>query len=253
MIDSKELRELSERLVAEPCDYMHSFRRNVSMYIDHKGITLSEVAEAADISVSTLKSFLYGDSKDCTLSTAIKLARVFGVSVDELVGSGTLSTNICRSLQTIRQMPESFTHFVVWCIKYHYQKIKSKEVSIRAIEVMTPYIGPEGNLKMTNQMEVYDISDINEDYRPKIFLGIKIPSDIYEPHYFQSDVILIANDRKPINNERIVFSTGDNLWILERKVIDNQVKYVSIRDGKPRASESDIQNILGYIVKVSRK
>lgn len=248
MMNEIKLRALSSNLVSEPDNYMHSFRRNISLYIEQKDITLQEVSEHADISISTLKSLLYGDAKDCTLSTAIKLARVFSVSVDELVGCGTISPQTCNSLQTMRQLPESFTHFVRWCIRFHYDNLKSHNVSKRAIEVMQPDIGGEGNLKMTNQMEFLDISDLGDDIRPKIFMGIRIPSDMYAPIYFEGDILLIANDRVPRQRERVVFSVSNNLWILEKRVRDGITEYISIRDGKPRARESDIENILGYIV-----
>lgn len=249
MMNETNLRMLSSKLIAKPDDYMHSFRRNISLYIDQKDITLQEVSEKADISLSTLKSLLYGDAKDCTLSTAIKLARVFNVSVDEMVGCGTISPQTCNSLQTMRQLPESFTHFVRWCIRFHYDNLKSHNVEKRAIEVMQPEISGEGNLRMTNRMEFLDISHLNDDIRPKIFMGIRIPSDMYAPLYFEGDIILIANDRVPKEHEWIVFSISNNLWILEKQIKDGNVEYVSIRDGKTRAKEKDIENILGYIVR----
>lgn len=250
MMDKKNLRALSSKLISQPDDYMRSFRRNISVYIDQKEITLQEVAELADISLSTLKSLLYGCAKDCTLSNAIKLARVFDVSVDELVGCGTISPQTCNSLQTMRQLPESFTHFVRWCIKFHQENLRSHNVAKRAIEVMQPEIGDNGNLKMTNQMDFLDISELNDDIRPKIFMGIRIPSDMYAPIYFEGDILLIANDRVPKEHERIVFSTSNNLWILEKCKNMGEVEYISIRDGKTRAKENNIENILGYIVKV---
>ncbi|MCQ2519760.1 MAG: helix-turn-helix transcriptional regulator, partial [Lachnospiraceae bacterium] len=249
MISDTELRSLSTRLVAEPDDYMRSFRRNISLYIDQKEITLQEVAERADISISTLKSLLYGNSDNCTLTTAVKLAKAFEVSVDELVGCGTISPQTCKSLQTMRQLPESFTHFVRWCIRFHHDNLKSHNVAKRAIEIMNPDIGGDGNLKMTNRMEFLDISELNDDVRPKIFMGIRIPSDMYAPYYFEGEVILIANDRVPKERERIVFSTSNNLWILEKRGTGANTEYISIRDGKTMAKEKDIENILGYIVK----
>ena len=248
MMNDVNLRALSSNLTAKPDDYMHSFRRNISIYTDQKDITLQEVSELADIPLSTLKSLLYGDAKDCNLSTAVKLARVFNVSVDELVGCGTISTQTCNSLQTMRLLPESFTHFVRWCIRFHYDNLRSHNVAKRAIEVMIPEISGEGNLRMTNQMEFLDISDLNDDIRPKIFMGIRVPSDMYAPLYFEGDVLLIANDRVPKEREKIVFSTSNNLWILEKRINNGNVEYVSVRDGKVRAKESDIENILGYVV-----
>ena len=77
------LKKLSMNLCSDKHNYMKSFRKNVDMYISEKDITLREVAEMADMPFDTLKNFLYKDSADCKLSTAVKLARAFNVSIDE--------------------------------------------------------------------------------------------------------------------------------------------------------------------------
>ncbi len=257
MLEEKRLKALSARLTSEPEDYMHSFRRNVGMYVEQKEITLQEVAELADISLSTLKSFLYSDSKDCTLSTAIKLAKVFGVSVDELVGSGTIAPQTCESLQTMRQLPESFTHFVRWAIHFHRDKLESKEVSEKAVEIMNASVGECGNLKMNNRFGIIDISSLNDDIRPKIFMGIRLPNNMYAPEYFENDILLLANDRSPRNGEHMVVCVSDNMWIVEcRYDKDEQGASVlmlhSLRD-RARCKEPKEEIIVGYIVKVYRK
>lgn len=256
MLQRKELRALSSGLISDPHNYMESFRENVRMYIDQKEITLAEVAELADMPESTLKSFIYGKSADCNLSTAVKLANVFCVSVDELVGSGTISPQTCESLQIVRQLPESFTHFVRWAIHFHRDQLNSKKVSIRSVEVMEPELADNGNVKMTNNFELLDISSIDEDIRPKIFMGIKVVSDRYAPKYFENDILLLANDRNARESEPVVVCTTDNMWLLKRKEerIDGvkKVNYYSMRDGKWRTSDDRNPLVLGYVVKTIR-
>lgn len=251
MLETKYLRALSSNLISDPDEYMTSFRENVRMYIDQKEITLAEISELADIPESTLKSFVYGASADCHLSTAIKLAKVFSVSVDELVGCGTISPQTCESLQLTRQLPESFTHFVRWAIHYHYEMLRTNRVSEKSVEIMDPEIGDNGNLKMTNNFSVQDISNISDDIRPKIFMGIRIPTDILEPIYMENDILYIANDRKPRFSEPTVVCVRDNMWFLKcKEEIENGVKVVnfySLRDGAKRASKTDDMMILGYV------
>lgn len=257
MLDKKSLRQLSSKLSVRPDDYMTSFRRNLSVYIDQKEITLQEVAELADISLSTLKSFLYGDSKDCSLSLAVKLARVFDISIDELIGAGTLMPQTCDSLQTLRQMPESFTHFLRWEIHFHHNMLVTKRVEDKLIDVMIAKVNESGNMVNTNNMDVYDVSSLSDSLKPKVFMGIKIPNNMYNPEYYQGDILLLANDRSPFNGERVVICYGENMWILEcRQVTDSYGKtimnYYSIRDGKLRATNEQVQFIMGYIAKVVR-
>lgn len=256
MVDKKILRKLSKNLVANPDNYIESFRKNLFMYVDRKDITLNELAESADISTSTLRSFMYGDSTDCHVSTVVKLARALGVSCDELLGSGTISAQTCESLQLMRLLPESFTHFVRWAIHYHYGLLNAKKVTNQAVEIMYAEYADNGNLKATNNFDVLDISEINDDIRPKVFLGIRIPGDSYEPLYYEGDILLIANDRNARNGETVVISTQDNMWFLKRKEenINNQkvINYYSLRGGKKLLSEESTQFVMGYVVKIIR-
>lgn len=256
MVDNKILRKLSKDLVANPEDYMESFRKNLFMYVDRKDITLSELAEKADISVSTLRSFMYGDSTDCYVSMVVKLAKALGVSCDELLGSGTISPQTCESLQLMRQLPDSFTSFVRWAIHYHYGLLNENKVSIQSVEIMYAEYADNGNLKATNNFYVMDISDLSDDIRPKVFLGIRIPGDSYEPLYYEGDILLVANDRNARNGETVVVTTGDNLWFLKRKEEweNNKkvVNYYSLRNNKKLLSEDSSMFILGYLVKVVR-
>lgn len=253
MMDKNEMRALSANLRNDPENYMTSFRENVRMYVDQKDITIEEIAERADLPSSTLKSFLYGRTKDCSLSSAIKLAKVFSVSVDELVGCGTISPQTCESLQIVRTLPESFTHFVRWAIHYHKDMLENNQVSDKAIEVMLAEESPDGNFKMTNNFDIIDISELNKDLLPKIFMGIKIPSDRFAPKYFESEILLIANDRVARPTEPVVVCTDDNMWLLYRREekIDGKVvvNYYSIRDNKLRTTEDRIQMTLGYVAK----
>ncbi len=254
MLSEPELRKLSANLIAEPDDYMHSFRENLRMYIDKKEITLSEVAELADMSESTLKSFVYGEAKDCHLSTAVKLAHVFKVSIDELVGAGTISPQTCESLQIIRQLPKSFTHYVRFATHMHYRQLTEGSITEKAVEIAEAVISDNGGLKLSNGFSIMDISGLSEDIRTKIFMGVKIPSDLYAPYYYEDDILLLANDRNPRTGEDVLISASGNLYILKTKLetVDGKVKrnFYSIRDGKLRTDEDHAKLIIGYIVKV---
>lgn len=256
MLDKKSLRNLSKKLVSDPDDYMSSFRKNLYMYIEQKDITLAEVADAADISLSTLRSLIYGDAKDCHVGTVVNLARALNISCDELLGSGTISPQTCESLQLIRQLPESFTHFVRWAIHYHFNKLTAGEVTERSIEVMQPICCDNGNLKVTNDFDVIDISNIDAAVRPKVFMGVKIPCDHYVPDYFPGDILLVANDRSSKRSEHVLVSVGEYIWIVDRRIeIENGAKvenFYSVRDNRKHAHDDDIGIVIGYVADVIR-
>lgn len=251
-MNKDNLKQLSRNLEYNPDNYMDCFRSNIRMYLENKTFKLQELADAAEINCDSLKNFLYGNSKDCYLSTAVKLARVFGVSVDELVGCGTLTPQMCESIQITRNMPDNFVYFVRWGIRHHERELNKINFKTKAINIMLPECNSKGLIKMTNDFEILDISDINSEDRSKIYMGIRIPSDNYMPKYSPYDILLIANDRPARSSEHeVVFSSG-SIWILQRKIENGKIKYFSIRDGKFRANEEDIDEVLGYIVDVRR-
>lgn len=271
MLDEKYLRKLSKNLISEPDNYMYSLRENIRMYIDEKDITLAEIAEAADIPESTLKSLVYGNATDCKLSNIIKLAKVLHISVDELVGCGTISPQTTESLQLVRQLPKSFTHFVRWCIHYHTAMLTKGKISTRSVEIMQASISDTGSMKMTNELEILDISQIDETIRPKIFIGIKIPSNLYAPSYYAEDIILIANDRNPRPGEHVVAAVNNQIYILkpdpstlpqlkstkpETGILNTDsenIDYYFICDGQINAKLNENYFVMGYVVKTVRE
>ena len=66
-----------ENLVSNPTNFVDSFRKNTFYLLEFRDLSIRELAEKADMPFETLKSFLYGNSKDCKLSTAVKIAKAF--------------------------------------------------------------------------------------------------------------------------------------------------------------------------------
>lgn len=251
---SQLLKELSRKLVAEPTDYMKSFRKNLQMYIEEKSISIASLSEAADISQETLKTLLYGKSNDCKLSTVIALAKALEVSVDELVGAGTLPPVVVESIQITRNLPERLVYFIRWAIRYHEKLLRDEKITAKAINIMTADCTNAGNLLMTNNFDLIDFPNLEDYIRYKVFMGIKIPCNNYMPVFSEGDILLIANDRNPLQNEMVVVVTNGFAKIVRRKEEyvgkEKVAMYYSIRNGRPMAEEEKIEEVIGYVVKV---
>lgn len=234
-------------LVSKPNDYMSSLRQNLQILMGQNDMSVHQLAEKAEISYETLKSLIYGSSKDCRISTVISIAHAFGISVDELVGCETIDPVVCESIQITRSLPPNYVRFVRWTIRYHARMLKEKKVSKKAVNVMLAENTNEGNIILTNNFSLVDVSEISEIVRPKVFMGIRLPSDNYMPVYDEGDILLIANDRNPMPREVSVIIFGGYLWLAKRVIAKDSVDYYSIRDGKFRVSEADIDENLGYI------
>lgn len=245
----KNLKEFKPKLTVDRNNYMSAFRKNVFQYVEDKDITLNQISEEADIPYSTLKTFLYGDSKDCNLSTAIKLSRAFGISVDRLVGAETVNTEVVDMALDYCKLPKSSQALVKFHLDnqvfLHSQRNDKKEVTI-----MTPFCNGHGNLKKTEEYERIDISNVGEEIMHKVYFGIKLPCDHYLPHYKENDILLIANDRDAIGKEKTVIMVDDNLIITNRVVEKGVVKYYGLRDNVFRTEQKDFIRVIGYIAKV---
>lgn len=247
MLNEKKLEEIAQNLTADKLDFMSAFRRNVYLYADDKDITMSDIAEASDLSLSTVKTFLYGNSKNVTLATAVGLARGFRVSLDELVGADTIPELSRESLRMCREMPDNDLMLVRWFIRCLYDLNSRNEPNKRYVKVMLPELDNNGNYKLVSKFENLEITGLQEPLRSKIFIGFRLISDYYMPYYFPNDIILIANDRPAKPNEHVLVRAGDYVFLVKRLVENGIAKYYSIRDGKYRIDESEVDELIGYV------
>ena len=247
MMNKEKLKKISKNLSANSDDFMSAFRKNMFMYIEEKDITIKEISEEADVPFSTLNTLLYGNSKDIKLSTAVKLARALDVSIDELIGAETINEVSRESISICRNLPDNAVYLIRWYIRYIDSLNKKNEPNKRYVSVMELECNHNGNLKITTNYRHIDITDIGEEYRSKVFFGITMPCDNYMPIYSPYDILLVANDREPYCNENSLLRIDGQLRIAKRRVENGLAKYYSIRDGKFRINENDVDEVIGYI------
>jgi len=249
-LKSEKKEKQVEFFVGKQEKHIEILRKNVDSLMEKYDYTIKELAEKADISFDSLKTFLYDkNAKDCKLSTAIKLAKVFNVTIVELAGTGTIDDQTLHLMKVYRELPASSKAFVDWIV--NYQKFTHEQhPHKRIINIMSPLCVSNGNLKKTNDYEPLDISEVGTELLHKVFMGIKIPCEHYLPHYLKGDILLIANDREAIQGENTVIIVNGNLVITRRVIENGQVKYYGVRDGVFRSKHADNIYVLGYIAHV---
>ena len=221
-------------------DYLSSLRENVRKFMDESGYTIDYLAEVADVPVSTFRDFLKGNTATVKLTPVIRLAKEFGISIDELIGADTLSTETKESLQILRRLPEYFTYFYRWTIRANERDSKRKPKS-KFVNYARPVCAHGGFIPPTTY-DVFDISHLSAEIRPRIFMAVKIPCEHYMPTYSPYHVLYIAHDRPPRVNEHCLVSSSGKWWLVMKK----EDGYYSIRDGKFRSKEAD--ELIGYVI-----
>lgn len=247
MISKEELLEISKNLSENEKDCTSAFRQNLFSYLSSPNLTLNKLSEQSNIAYNTLNSFLYGNSNSVKIDNVVKLAKTLDISIDELVGANTIPQLSRESLRMCREMPENDLYLVRWFIRYLYQLNTKTEPNKRYISVMMPKQTNNGDFEVTSDFEKIEITNLKEPLRSKIFMGFHIICDHYMPYYGPGDVILIANDRPPTFTEHAVVRVGKYLFIIKRVIENGIAKYYSIRDGKYRIDESEVDELIGYI------
>ncbi len=250
-MENKKIKFFGENLVSNPTNYTDSFRKNIFHLMDVRDLSLRELSEKADMSFETLKSFLYGDSKDCKLSTAVKLAKAFDISIDELVGAETISPLSRESLAMCRNMPDYVVYLIRSFIRHQYYMQSQFDKSSINIPVLLPEC-QNGYLQTTNITETVCIDHLTEGIKSKVCIGLKIPCEHYEPFYMPNEILLLAADRDGQHNERVVIMYKGNFFLAKKVFFiengERKFKYVSLLDGRNEILPNTIDDKLGYVV-----
>ena len=238
------------KLVEKTHSYFATMRRNVDRLMDERDMSARELSELSGVNNDTVKTFLYDkDAKDCRLSTAIGIAKAFGLTVAELAETETMDDRTVENMKIYRSLPDSSKTLVDF-ITRHQKFLHDEHSSHRIISVMQPICNNNGNMKKTNIYEPLNIDNIGNESLHRIFMGIKIPCEHHLPHYMKGDILLIANDRDARANEHTVIIVNDNMIITKRVIENGKPKYYGIRDNVLRSEDDDRIYVLGYIVKV---
>lgn len=248
----KKPKNLGKKLVKNPTNPTSALRQNVDILMDIYGYTISETAEKANLSLENFKAFFYGRSEEVRLSTAVKLARLFGLSVDELCGAETVSNEMEEYINMYKELPEHSKYLVKYFLKHQNGIYKRREISgKKVISVLKPQC-IDSYLQTTNVTEELCIEHLNENIKSKVLLGLKIPCEHYMPIYSPYDTLLLASDREAHHGERCVIEIKNNLFIVEKRIyIKDGAKiseYVSLMNSRFTVPVTEIDYKLGYVV-----
>lgn len=176
-----------------------NFKMIVKNKLKENGITLNQLASQADLSEDTLRSSIYGKSRDIKLSTLLKIANVLHCSLDELAGRSfynaddlsllyrfhRLSFRSRRTLECILDMEENTS-------------LHASDKAMNIIPVIIPYGNTmDGFLYNESHFGQHDISDYPVTLREDVSFGLKISSSLYEPVYYYGDTLLFSCSKSP--------------------------------------------------------
>lgn len=241
-------------LVENPDDPGAAFCKNVNLCKDAAGYTVQEIVDGTGLPVNVVKSVLYYENKDYKLATAVRMAKFFGLSVDELIGADCLRSETKKALQELRIMPDANREFFYWLVRFVHSNSNSEKSKQKFVPVLCPdFVEGCLNYSVKRFMENFEVSDFSDTIRPKLFMGLKIPAGcrVFLPEFAPGEILLLAHDRQPVNGETVVLTTEGHIWfakyVVHQEVIDSG--YYSVF-GHHKIPDEELEMVIGYIVKV---
>ncbi len=171
---------------------------NIKMLMHKHGLTIEELAEELNVSISTINRLLIGTKIDPRLSTLRPIAKFFDVSIEELMGERPLSFKLkdvgLYDRQTLIQVP-----IIYW------EQVKN------AIEVV-----PHLNFDKWDSWVV--VSRIMNEHS----YALRIQQSSLPPPFYLHTIIVLDPGKEPKDSDYVLIIQDENPILA--KVIVNGVK-----------------------------
>lgn len=251
MIQGNFSPKTAAKLVVNRDDCMRSLQKNLSICMGSMHMSLNEFSEYVEVPYSTLNSIVYGKPKDIKLSTVLSIARKLNISLDELLGAGTMEDIMRESIRLARELPDHALYLIRYVIRHQAILYSGIGCTCKNISIIRPQL-INGIIATTNVSEFYCIDHLPEEIKSKAYLGMVIPCDYYMPHYLPGEIILVAADREERNGERCLVTRSGGIYIVIREhIIRNGIKeqkYAPLMSRNVILPDGIIDDKLGYIV-----
>jgi hypothetical protein len=248
-MEKENYKRNTENFMTNQENFMLAFRSNVERFAKDNNLTIKNLSEMSDLSFATLNSFLYGNAKDCKLSTAIKLSTAFGISLDELVGAETIPEEMRNGLNIVRNFPKRTQYMIHWLLKYH-QKLMAKQKSKNVMHIMKPQVRHGEGIYVTNHFAILDITDCKELIAPSVFISMYLPGEVYMPKYAPGDILLLARGGYNETGVEYVMIHEKRIYIVKKEQRNGIEVYSDIVNPYFSIAVGEEDKIVGYIVNV---
>lgn len=242
MKNSKNQKNLELKLVKNSDDWVSALRQNIYMLLDEPGVTLRSLSETAGVNYDTLKSFLYGNSKNCKVGPLINIAKAFNISLDGLCGGETVSEKERELVLNFRKLPAPIAYYYEWSLSNMVDKAQ-EQFAEHSVPLLKSFIWNDGTLHISPDVGVYNVTGLSANISAKIKAALVVPCDYYMPHYSPHHVLFIANDRESLRGEHSVV-------VIAEEMIITQIRdggCYSLRDGGFRCPVSAVDQVIGYV------
>ena len=176
---------------------------NIALSMERERIALGysqqQMAKALDMSLSSYKRIINGETNKIDLYTAYLLAAITGKQPEELYG---LLTPLQKARSALGDLSQSQLNFVSSVIRFELQFAKDLRDGESIDDYVTLLI-PTGNMQDGMYLDTFSLKKVNvapyrKRYGEALDCAIQITSNHLHPTYVQNDILLIS--RSPIRD-----------------------------------------------------
>lgn len=136
------------RIVNQEDTYV-SFRKNIKKYRKDNGLTLKDLAEILEVKEATVQRYESGQIKNVPYSSIVKLASVFRIAPEQLLGWDEIETEITIAEDIANQIEKAYgsevTDIFMSAICLSDESRKSlKQMAIQLMKLEDKYFKSEG-------------------------------------------------------------------------------------------------------------
>lgn len=202
-------------------DTINIISSTIQKLLDTHDMTVQELSDKSGISYETLKNIIYNQSLNPRTSTMMAIGKVFGVSINYLLGEPFISSEEASLVEYYRRCGKHGKSIIELTAKYEATAARSErnakgKHSIRCII-------PKGNIR---KGIIYDINEFIEikTVIDEAYIAITIPSNDLSHHGFCKHDRILFEKRFPDNGEIVAYIVTDRIYI--RKFIEENGRYI---------------------------
>ncbi len=187
--------------------------------LSEKDWSIQHVAEIADLPIETVRNVYYGKTNDPKISTVMKLAKAFNLSVNCMMGECNHTPAERSVLQNYRACGPHGKGLIEFVCRYEATSAKAEREAIGKHQI--PCLVPRGDIRngiIYENCEVVNIETAIAD----AYVAIIMNNNDLLPMYCKDDILLFEN-RFPKDGEYAAFYKSERAYI--RKYIEEDGQY----------------------------
>lgn len=202
-------------------DTINIISSTIQMLLDSHDMTVQELSDKSGIPFETLKNIIYNQSLNPRTSTMMAIGKVFGVSINYLLGEPFITPEESALVEYYRRCGRHGKSVIELIAKYEATAARSERNAKGKHSI--PCVVPKGNIR---KGIVYDTNETVEveTIVDEAYMAITITSNDLSHYGFCKKDSILFEKRFPENGEIVSYIVADRVYI--RKFVEEDGKYI---------------------------